>query len=189
MGRHTYTAPPSETYRHFIPYPLAATAADTAPQVAYSIIYVLPLYGSAATRPSPSRSRDDPAAIRARIRAVTLSTTACSLATLLLLARLSQREEPALYWMGYWPLRLVDSTRALILTATLFAGPLYERLLIDGGWQYLGDGLRDVWNNWPDWRNIVAVSHHAVSIPKLAPTYTLHLLLHLLFYTLSHPLL
>lgn len=59
--------------------------------------------------------------------------------------------------MGYWPIRLTQSAKALLLTAILFAGPLYESLIIEGGCQHLGSGLLDVWRNWPDWRNIVAV--------------------------------
>ncbi|KAJ6782906.1 hypothetical protein PWT90_04895 [Aphanocladium album] len=123
--------------------------------LAYSIIYVLPLYGSDATRPSPTRSRDDPAAIRARVRAVTLSTTACSVVTLITLWYMS-KHHPALYLMGYWPVRLVESAKVLLLTAILFAGPLYESLFIDGDWRYLGSGLQHLWQSWPDWRNIVA---------------------------------
>lgn len=144
--------------------------ADTTKQLAYSIIYVLPLYASDATRPSPSRSRDDPAAIRARVRAVTLSTTACSIATLTTLCCLS-RQRPALYLMGYWPVRLLESAKALLLTATLFAGPLYESLFIDGGWRYIGTGLQRLWQSWPEWRNIVAVCApraHAVSTDQLS---------------------
>ncbi|OAR00340.1 hypothetical protein LLEC1_00282 [Akanthomyces lecanii] len=123
--------------------------------LAYSIIYVLPLYASDATRPSPSRPRDDPAAIRARVRAVTLSTTACSIVTLITLCCVS-RQRPALDLMGYWPVRPVESAKALLLTATLFCGPLYESLLIDGGWRYIGTGLQRLWQSWPEWRNIVA---------------------------------
>lgn len=144
--------------------------ADTTKQLAYSIIYVLPLYASDATRPSPSRSRDDPAAIRARVRAVTLSTTACSIVTLITLCCLSQ-QRPALYLMGYWPVRLVESAKALLLTATLFAGPLYESLFIDGDWRYIGTGLQRLWQSWPEWRNIVAVCTpraHAVSTDQLS---------------------
>ncbi|KAJ3499614.1 hypothetical protein NLG97_g182 [Lecanicillium saksenae] len=123
--------------------------------LAYSIIYVLPLYGSDATRPSPTRFRDDPAAIRARVRAVTLSTIACSVVTFITLWYLSEQQS-ALYLMGYWPVRPIESAKALLLTAILFAGPLYESLCIDGGWRYLGSGLQHLWQSWPDWRNIVA---------------------------------
>ncbi|ATY58594.1 prenyl ase Rce1 [Cordyceps militaris] len=123
--------------------------------LAYSVIYVLPLYLSEATRPSPTRSRDDPAAIRARVRAVTLSTIACSVVTLITICCLSQ-QHPALFLMGYWPIRLIESAKALLLTAVLFAGPLYENLFIDGDWRHLGSGLRHLWQSWPTWRNIVA---------------------------------
>ncbi|KAM3523460.1 hypothetical protein NHJ13051_005063 [Beauveria bassiana] len=123
--------------------------------LAYSIIYVLPLYASDTTRPSPSRSRDDPATIRARVRAVTLSTTACSVVTLITAYRLSQLH-PAVYLMGYWPIRLVESAKVLLLTAILFAAPLYESLFIEGGWHHILPGLQRLWQSWPEWRNIVA---------------------------------
>ncbi|OAA54396.1 CaaX prenyl proteinase Rce1 [Cordyceps fumosorosea ARSEF 2679] len=131
------------------------TLQASALMLAYSVIYVLPLYASDATRPSPSRSRDDLAAIRARVRAVTLSTVACSVVTLITIYRLDQ-QHAALYLMGYWPVRLSESAKATLLTAILFAGPLYESLLIDGGWRHLGSGLQHLWRSWPEWRNIVA---------------------------------
>lgn len=127
-------------------------------QIAYTLIYVIPLYFSAATRPSPTRSRDAPEAIRARILVVSLSTAVCSLVTLALLSsRLSSQKQP-LHLMGYWPPGLVDSTRAIWLTALLFAGPLYESLVIDGaarGWLTLKP-LKELWVDWPTWRNMVA---------------------------------
>lgn len=128
-------------------------------QIAYTLIYVIPLYFSAATRPSPTRSRDAPEAIRARILVVSLSTAVCSLVTLALLSsRLSSQKQP-LHLMGYWPPGLVDSARALWLTALLFAGPLYESLVIDGAareWLTLKP-LKELWVDWPTWRNMVAV--------------------------------
>ncbi|KAG8676715.1 CAAX prenyl protease [Fusarium poae] len=127
--------------------------------VVYCLIYVIPLYFSAATRPSPTRSRDAPEAIRARIFAVSLSTALCSLITLYLLSSHGAIavHEP-LHFMGYWPPGLVDAARALWLTALLFAGPLYESLVIDGTahqWLRL-EPLRDLWTDWPTWRNMVA---------------------------------
>ncbi|KAF5000410.1 hypothetical protein FGRMN_1740 [Fusarium graminum] len=127
--------------------------------VVYTLVYVIPLYFSVATRPSPTRSRDAPEAIRARIFVVSLSTAACSLVTLYLLSSygaIAVREP--LHFMGYWPLGLVDAARALWLTALLFAGPLYESLVIDGAahqWLHL-EPLRDLWTEWPTWRNMVA---------------------------------
>ncbi|XWW99038.1 hypothetical protein V2A60_007043 [Cordyceps javanica] len=58
--------------------------------------------------------------------------------------------------MGYWPVRLLESAKALVLTAILFTGPLYEALLIEGRWRHLGSDLQHLWQSWPEWRNIVA---------------------------------
>ncbi|KAI9147916.1 hypothetical protein HJFPF1_11734 [Paramyrothecium foliicola] len=126
--------------------------------VAYCLIYVLPLYASAATRPSPTRSRDAPEAIRARIRAVSSSTAVCSIITLLLLHSLEVSPLSPLHLMGYWPIGLIPSTKALFLTALLFAGPLFECLVIDGEWQEWVrlQPLKHVWSDWPTWRNMVA---------------------------------
>lgn len=61
--------------------------------------------------------------------------------------------------MGYWPLGLLEAATSLFLTALLFAGPLYERLFIDGAWHaWLRlEPLNAVWSDWPSWRNFVAV--------------------------------
>jgi prenyl protein peptidase len=127
--------------------------------VAYCFVYVLPLYASAATRPSPTRSRDAPEAIRARIRAVSFSTAACSVATLLILFCLDVDRFSPWHLMGYWPVNLVSSAKAVFLTALLFAGPLFECLVVDGEWQqWLRlQPIQHVWSDWPAWRNLVAV--------------------------------
>lgn len=92
---------------------------------------------------------------------VSISTALCSLVTLYLLSSHAGVAvvEP-LHFMGYWPPGLVDSARALLLTALLFAGPLYESLFIDGAfqqWLHL-EPLKELWADWPTWRNMVAVS-------------------------------
>ena len=73
--------------------------------------------------------------------------------------------------MGYWPVGIFETSNALALTATLFAGPLYERLFIDGAWE---DWVRlrpvsAVWNHWPSWRNLVAVSHALCTVTLFFP--------------------
>lgn len=96
---------------------------------------------------------------------MSLSTAACSLASLgllhLLPAPTGRDDAPVTPWhlMGYWPLGLLEATRALALTALLFAGPLFEALLVDGGWRlWLRlEPLADIWSDWPTWRNLVAV--------------------------------
>ncbi|PNP39479.1 hypothetical protein TGAMA5MH_08497 [Trichoderma gamsii] len=101
---------------------------------AYTFVYVLPLYTSSKTRASPDRSRDAPEAIRARIVTVSLSTTACSLATLFILRHVcSDATCSPLRLMGYWPLGLMETLKTCFLTGVLFAGPLYECLVVDGG--------------------------------------------------------
>ncbi|EHK48453.1 CaaX prenyl protease [Trichoderma atroviride IMI 206040] len=127
---------------------------------AYTFVYVLPLYASSKTRASPDRSRDAPEAIRARIWTVSLSTTACSLATFFILRHVcSGTACSALRLMGYWPLGVTETLKTCLLTGALFAAPLYECLVVDGVWREWVDGLeplRHVWAEWPAWRNYVA---------------------------------
>ncbi|KAL6850895.1 CAAX prenyl protease [Amphichorda felina] len=125
--------------------------------LAYCLAYVLPLHLFPGAKASPYRSRDDPTAIRARIRAVSLSTVACSLATFILLSAHPAATSP-LRLMGYWPLGLVEAASALFLTALLFAAPLYETVFINGSWSlWLRlQPLATIWSDWPSWRNIVA---------------------------------
>lgn len=145
-------------------------------KIVYCLVYVLPLHLLAATRASPARSRDDPKTIQARIRSVSLSTAACSLATLAILSGTLkfpggptsdpshplQRHASALHLMGYWPIGLVETLKALSLTALLFAAPLYECLIVDGVWVHWLrlEPVRRVWTDWPAWRNMVAVRRH-----------------------------
>ncbi|KAM6484259.1 CaaX prenyl protease [Trichoderma sp. SZMC 28011] len=130
---------------------------------AYTLIYVLPLYASSETRAAPGKSRDAPEAIRARIFVVSLSTTACSLVTFLLLPYVCTSAAATscspLHLMGYWPLGLVETLKSCLLTGLLFAAPLYECLIIDGVWREWASGLqplREIWAEWPTWRNLVA---------------------------------
>ncbi|GKT43789.1 putative calcium-binding protein [Colletotrichum spaethianum] len=129
--------------------------------VVYTAIYVLPLYISPASRPSPRLSRDDPAVIRTRITSVLFSTALCSALTYVILARLPDGALPfgPLHAMGYWPLGILESAACLALTATLFAAPLYEILLIDGVWEdwRAFDPMVRIWTQWTTWRNIVMV--------------------------------
>lgn len=61
--------------------------------------------------------------------------------------------------MGYWPVGLVPTSKALLLTMLLFAAPLYEALWLDGVWQDWArlQPLKELWKEWPQWRNYVAV--------------------------------
>ncbi|KAL0931603.1 prenyl proteinase rce1 [Colletotrichum truncatum] len=131
----------------------------TALLILYTVIYVLPLYVSPSSRPSPTLSRDDQRVIRARITSVLFSTVICSSLTYIVLARLPDGALPIspLHAMGYWPIGFIESSTCLLLTATLFAGPLYEALLMDGLWEDWKTlkPLVHVWTQWTTWRNIV----------------------------------
>ncbi|KAI9882498.1 MAG: hypothetical protein M1823_005758 [Watsoniomyces obsoletus] len=146
--------------------------------ILYTIIYVLPFYLSSTTRPSPRLSRDAPAVIRARIRAVTLSCMFSTLATLTLLVTRGGVSIPqAVRILGYWPWSLVDIGKSLLLTAILFAGPLFEAGIIEGRWQdwIQGRGVLEVLNSWGGWRNYVAgpITEEVVFRAAIVP---LHLL-------------
>nr|KAK4123759.1 hypothetical protein N657DRAFT_645349 [Parathielavia appendiculata] len=132
--------------------------------VLYALVYFVPFYLSPATRPSSTLSRDAPSVIRARIRSVTLSCLLCTGVTYLVLTHprpddghtITPRE--ALHHLGLWPLALWDSLRVLFLTALLFTGPLFSYLVVERGW---ADWIRlaplkEVWEEWTTWRNIVA---------------------------------
>ncbi|KAI2612285.1 uncharacterized protein GGS25DRAFT_113557 [Hypoxylon fragiforme] len=127
--------------------------------VIYTLFYVVPFYISRTTRPSRTLSRDAPSVIRARIASVSLTCVVCSLITLVILTsegRATTAE--ALHALGYWPFGLVETVKCFLLTAVLFAGPLYEYLVIDEGWRdWLAlQPVTTLCSEWMTWRNIVA---------------------------------
>ncbi|KAI1760157.1 hypothetical protein GGR53DRAFT_102381 [Hypoxylon sp. FL1150] len=127
--------------------------------VIYTVIYVAPFYLSPRTRPSPTLTRDAPSVIRARIASVSLSCVVCSLITFVILTSDSRATTAeALHALGYWPVGLVETAKCFLLTAVLFAGPLYEYLVVDGGWRewVALQPVVDVYNELIRWRNIVA---------------------------------
>ncbi|RAK99359.1 CAAX prenyl protease RCE1 [Aspergillus ibericus CBS 121593] len=127
--------------------------------VLLTLVYVVPFYVNPTTRPSPTLSRDAPSVIRARIRAVTLSCIISSLAVLWLLNAKDNASLPeALRFLGWWPVNLVDIARSLLLTAILFAGPLFERGVAEGEWRewVWGNRVTAVLRSWIGWRNYVA---------------------------------
>ncbi|KAI9826239.1 MAG: hypothetical protein M1819_007406 [Sarea resinae] len=181
--------------------------------IIYTLTYVLPFYLSPTTRPSPALSRDAPSVIRARIRAVSLSCLICATTTLLvLLAWASLSPLEAVRLLGWFPISPTDITKTATLTALLFAGPLFERGVVEGEWRNWIRGARvaETLGSWIGWRNFVAgpiteellfrslltplalLSHHG---PAAAATVTLTTPLyfgiahvhHFYEYTLTHP--
>lgn len=147
--------------------------------MSYALSYFLPFYLSPLTRPSPTLSRDNPSVIRARIRSVCISCFFCCLCTFLILlfvAQLSVSE--TLHYLGFWPLGIVESVRALGLTALLFAGPLFLYLVVDDGWRDWvigrGEPLKEVWGDMLSWRNIVAVSYPLFSLLSFFSQLPIH---------------
>ncbi|OTA60236.1 hypothetical protein K449DRAFT_396186 [Hypoxylon sp. EC38] len=127
--------------------------------VIYTLIYVVPFYLSRTTRPSPTLSRDAPSVIRARIASVSLTCAICSTITFVILTSQGRATTAeALHTMGYWPIGLVETGKCFLLTAVLFAGPLYEYLIVDQGWRdWLAlRPLSELFGEWTKWRNIVA---------------------------------
>lgn len=130
-------------------------------KVLCTLVYVVPFYVSSSTRPSPTLSRDASSVIRARIRAVTVACIVCSLAVVCLVmykgnASLSE----ALRLLGWWPVGPAEIVRSLLLTAILFAGPLFERGVAEGEWKdwVRGSRVAETLGGWIGYRNYVAVS-------------------------------
>ena len=103
--------------------------------------------------------------IRARITSVSLTCVVCSGITWLILTSNGSNAGAGLrdggsvlHSMGYWPLGLAETVRSLLLTATLFAGPLYEAVVVNGGWrQFSLQPIAAVFSEWIPWRNIIVV--------------------------------
>lgn len=138
---------------------------------------MIPFYLSPKTRPSPTLSRDAPHVIRARITSVTLTCVVASLTTLAVLTRVGGHGfGGALHALGYWPVGLAEALRALLLTALLFLGPLFESLVVEEGWRdwLTFEPVKEVLREITAWRNIVAVGPQAFYplLPPAHPTST-----------------
>ncbi|KAI9793632.1 MAG: hypothetical protein M1833_000718, partial [Piccolia ochrophora] len=112
--------------------PAISSRAAVALSIGYTLFYVIPFYLSSTTRPSPQLSRDAPSVIRARIRVVTFSCIVISLITYGTIVEKGKATPlEALRLLGYWPISPLDIVKTLALTAILFAGPLYERGIVE----------------------------------------------------------
>ncbi|KAF2016440.1 CaaX prenyl proteinase Rce1 [Aaosphaeria arxii CBS 175.79] len=138
--------------------PAISTTTAVTLSVAFTIIYVVPFYLSSATRPSVTLSRDAPSSIRARVRAVTLSSI-ISLALTTYVLHQSGDVSPAgiLHLLGLWPISVLDIVKTNLLVAILFAGPLFEQGIVDGGWRdwIRFRGLHETLSSWIGYRNFV----------------------------------
>ncbi|KAL8680571.1 MAG: hypothetical protein Q9186_003263 [Xanthomendoza sp. 1 TL-2023] len=141
------------------PLPPLSSAFVGALSVAYTVLYVLPFYLAPTTRPSPSLSRDAPSVIRARIRFVSLSVALSTIATIYILAdRANASIVDIIRLLGWYPISIIQLAKSLILTAILFAGPLFESAVVEGRWKdwIQGQPLHESLSSWIGWRNYVA---------------------------------
>jgi prenyl protein peptidase len=122
-------------------------------------IYVIPFYLSPATRPSPTLTRDAPSSIRARVRAVTFSTFVCCILTVVVLYQHDVSASEILRLLGLWPISLIDTMQNMLLVTILFAGPIFEHGVVDGGWKdwIKLRGVYETLSSWIGYRNFVVV--------------------------------
>ncbi|EGP83828.1 uncharacterized protein MYCGRDRAFT_76260 [Zymoseptoria tritici IPO323] len=124
----------------------------------YTTIYIAPFYLSPTLRSTSLASRDSPTIIRARVRAVGLSCLTSTLITLyVLLVPGDASPSDVLRLLGLWPVSLIDCVKVVLLLCVLFAGPLYESILIDDGWRAWNvQSVKDTfWTTYPAYRNML----------------------------------
>ena len=128
-------------------------------QILYTIIYVLPFYLHPTTRPSPILYRDSPSVIRTRIRLVSISVALSVFITTYVLAQdLHLSRLSILHCFGVYPAPLLSSiVRPVLLTACLFAGPLFEKGVIEGEWRrwWTLRPVKETLSTWTGYRNFV----------------------------------
>ena len=140
--------------------PLPSTGADAVRQILYTLLYIVPFYISKTTRPSPFLSRDAPSVIRARIQAAIFATVVNTSLTLYVLTAYGEATlADAFRLMGYGPVSIADLGRVLLLCCVLFAGPLFEAGVVEGGWREWtnGSALLETLGSLVGWRNFVVV--------------------------------
>jgi len=129
-------------------------------QIGFTAFYVLPFYLSPLTRPSPILPRDSPTVIRARVTSVTLSCIISSLIIVYIFHTYAHASLPHIFrLLGWYPISLPDVVKPILLTALLFAGPLFERGIVESGWRewIWGRKLFECLRSWQGFRNYVAV--------------------------------
>lgn len=139
-------------------------------KITYTLLYVLPFYLSPTTRPSPTLTRDAPSVIRARVRAVTLACLASTCFTIYLITTQGKTTPlEACRLLGFWPIGLPEIARSLLLTLILFAGPLFEKGIVEDGWRdwIRGRSLIETLSSWVGYRNFVIVRHSHPHSPCL----------------------
>lgn len=150
----------------------------------FTLIYIAPFYLSPTLRSSPLNSRDCPAVIKARVRAVGLTCLACTVITAYILAFYGHADpRETLRLLGVFPVDLIDVVKVLGLVMVLFACSIYENVLVDGEWREwsLTAFKAALWDDWIGYRNLVVapaseeIVFRSLSVPlfllaKMDPT-------------------
>lgn len=126
--------------------------------VLFTIIYIAPFYLSPTLRSNSIANRNTHSVIEARIRAVIWSCVASVVITvciLLLKGHLTVGE--VLHLLGVYPVNVIDTVKSFLLVAILFAGPLFERAIVEGEWKSWGGAAikETVYDDLIGWRNLV----------------------------------
>lgn len=124
----------------------------------YTAFFIAPYYLSATLRATNEHGRDSPTIIRARVRAAGLTIAASTIVTTYLLAiKGHATPQDVLRLYGLYPIHLLDILKVLTLALILYTGPLYETLLVDGGWRSLTpqNFKAELYDSWTGYRNLL----------------------------------
>ncbi|KAI5207850.1 CaaX prenyl proteinase Rce1 [Aureobasidium subglaciale] len=126
--------------------------------VLFTIIYIAPFYLSPTLRSNSIANRNTPSVIKARIRAVIWSCVASVVVTVSVLCFKGHVALTGVFHLlGVYPINILDTAKSFLLVAILFAGPLFERAIIEGEWRTWGGAAikETVWDDLIGWRNLV----------------------------------
>ncbi|KAI4718828.1 CaaX prenyl proteinase Rce1 [Aureobasidium sp. EXF-10727] len=126
--------------------------------VLFTIIYIAPFYLSPTLRSNSIANRNTPSVIKARTRAVFWSCVASIIITVcVLFFRGHVAIVEVLHLLGVYPVNVLDTAKSCLLVAILFAGPLFERAIVEGEWRSWGaTAIKEtVYDDLIGWRNLV----------------------------------
>ena len=87
------------------------------------------------------------------------SVILCSVITLYVIStRADLFDWEMLHLLGWYPFSPFDVVKVFSLTALLFAGPLFEKGVIESGWRHWAKGrdFHETLSSWIGWRNYIA---------------------------------
>lgn len=139
-----------------VPLQLISSDLATALSLVCTTLYVAVLYLHPAARPTKFMTKDHPSVIKARIGLVSVACLASACVTV----SLGKAERDAwvpttirILGLSFAPRSVLE---ALMLTATLFAAPLYEHLVAEGGIFTVYQDVTYPLRSWIGFRNLIA---------------------------------